>query len=71
MSFCFPVRLYLGSARQGLITFHSPVVKETSDYTCEPRNILAYDEAKDLLRQIRRAPLSGEGVIGKFVWQAG
>jgi hypothetical protein len=71
VSFCFPVRLYLASARQGLITFHSFVVKETSDYTCEPQGILVHDEAKDLLRQIRRSPLSREGVIGNFVWQAG
>ena len=69
MSFCFPVRLYLGSARQGQITFHRLFVKETSDYTCEPAGILVYDEAKDLFRQIRQAPLSDKGMIGKFAWQ--
>ena len=69
MSFFFPVRLYLGSTRQGQITYHSLSVRETSDYTCEPANILVLDEAKDLFRQIRQAPASVAGVIGKFVWQ--
>jgi hypothetical protein len=69
MSFCFPVSLYLGPARQGQITFHSFSVKETSDYTCDPTNILVLDEAKDLFRQIRQAPASIAGMIGKFVWQ--
>jgi hypothetical protein len=69
MSFCFPVKLYLGSARQGQITFRKSFVKETSDYTCEPEGILVHDEAKDLFRQIGRAPLSDVGVIGKFVWR--
>jgi hypothetical protein len=44
-------------------------VKEASDYTCEPAGILVYDEAKDLFRQIRQAPLSDKGMIGKFAWQ--
>ena len=69
MSFCFPVRLYLDATRQGQITFHNFLVKEPSDFTCEPVGLLVYDEAKDLLRQIRRAPLSEAGLIGKFVWQ--
>lgn len=69
MNFYFPVKLYIGPARQGQITFHNLSVKETSDYTCDPVNILVLDEAKDLFRQIRQAPLSGEGMIGKFVWQ--
>ena len=69
MRFRFPVRLYLDAARQGQITFHNVLVKEPSDFTCEPVGLLVYDEAKDLLRQIRRAPLSETGVIGKFVWQ--
>jgi hypothetical protein len=69
MSFYFPVSLYLGSARQGKITFHRLLVKEISDYTCEPANILVLDEAKDLFRQIRQAPSSIAGVIGKYTWQ--
>ena len=69
MSFYFPVKLYDGPARQGQITFHSLSVKEASDYTCEPAGILVYDEAKDLFRQIRQAPLSDKGMIGKFAWQ--
>ena len=69
MSFNFPVILYVGSARQGQITFHNLSVKETSDYTCDPINILVLDEAKDLFRQIRQAPASIAGMIGKFAWQ--
>jgi len=69
MSFSFPVGLYLNAARQGQITFHNFLVKQPSDYICEPEGLLVYDEAKNLLRQIRRAPLSEAGVIGKFVWQ--
>ena len=69
MSFYFPVILYVGPARQGQITFHSLSVKETSDYTCEPIDILVLDEAKDLLRQIRQAPASVAGMIGRFAWQ--
>lgn len=69
MSFCFPVKLYRGSVWQGQITFRRLFVKETSDYTCEPEGMLARDEARDLFRQIGQAPLSGEGVIGKFVWR--
>ena len=55
--------------RQGQITFHSFLVKEPSDFICEPEGLLVYDEAKNLLRQIRRSPLSVTGEIGKFVWQ--
>jgi len=69
MTFRFPVNLYLGTTRQGKITFRSLAVTEPSDYLCEPEGLLVYDEAKDLLRQIRRAPLSAEGVIGEFAWQ--
>ena len=69
MSFRFPVTLYRESARLGKITFHSPFLRATSDYTCEPEGILGPDEAKDLFRQIRQAPLSEEGVIGQFGWQ--
>ena len=69
MSFRFSVALYLNSARQGLVTFHDFVVTKVSDYICEPEGLLVYDEARELLRQIRRAPLSNEGVIGKFVWR--
>jgi hypothetical protein len=69
MSFFFPVILYVGAARQGQITFHSLSVKETADYTCEPSDILVLDEAKDLFRQIRQAPASIAGMIGKFAWQ--
>ena len=69
MNFSFPVGLYVGTARQGQITFHSFLVNEPSDFTCEPEGLLVYDEAKNLLRQIRRSPLSVAGAIGKFVWQ--
>ncbi len=69
MSFRFPVGLYLDTTRQGQITFHNFLVKEPSDFTCEPEGLLVYDEAKNLLQQIRRAPLSVAGEIGKFVWQ--
>ena len=69
MSFRFPVGLYLDTARQGQITFHNFFVRKPSDYTCEPLGLLAYDEATDLLRQIRRAPSSVVGLIGKFMWQ--
>jgi hypothetical protein len=69
MSFRFPVKLYAGSVRQGQVTFHSLFIKEPSDYTCEPEGILAQDEAKDLFRQIRRAPLTDEGRIGNLVWR--
>jgi hypothetical protein len=69
MSFNFPVILYFGPARQGQITFHRLFVKEKTDYTCEPANILVLDEAKELLRQIRQAPLSIAGIIGKYIWQ--
>ena len=69
MNFRFPVRLYLDAARQGQITFHNVLVKEPSDFTCEPVGLLVYNEARDLLRQIRRAPLSEAGVIGKFIWR--
>jgi len=69
MNFSFPVGLYFDAARQGQITFHSLAVKEPSDYMCEPEGLLVYDEAKNLLRQIRRSPLSVAGQIGKFVWQ--
>lgn len=69
MSFYFPVALYLGSVRQGQITFHNLIVKKSSDYTCEPVGILVQDEAINLLRQIRQVPLSREGMIGKFAWQ--
>jgi hypothetical protein len=69
MNFHFPVGLYLDATRQGQITFNSLAVKEPSDFTCEPEGLLVYDEAKNLLRQIRRAPLSVAGEIGKFVWQ--
>jgi hypothetical protein len=61
--------LYCGSTRQGKITFQSLIVKKPSDYICEPEGILVYDEAKDLLSQVRRAPLSEAGVIGKCAWQ--
>lgn len=71
MSFHFPVTLYRDSARQGHITFHNPLVRETSDYTCEPEGILGHDEVKDLFRQLRRTPLAEEGVIGQFGWQVG
>jgi hypothetical protein len=69
MCFRFPVTLYRDSARQGRITFHSPLLRETSDYTCEPEGILAPDQARDLFRQIRQAPLSEEGMIGQFGWK--
>ena len=69
MNFRFPVRLYLDAIRQGQVTFHNAHVKEPSDFTCEPLGLLVYDEARDLLKQIRRAPLSEAGVIGKFVWR--
>lgn len=69
MSFRFPVGLYFGTTRQGQITFHNVLVEEPSDFTCEPVGLLVYDEAKNLLRQIRRAPMSEAGKIGKFVWQ--
>ena len=69
MSFRFSVNLYLGASRQGKVTYHSLFVKETSDYTCEPEGMLVLKDARDLLRQIRRAPLSEEGVIGKFIWR--
>jgi hypothetical protein len=69
MNFRFPVGLYFGTTRQGQITFHNFLVKEPSDFTCEPVGLLVYNEARDLLRQIRRAPLSEAGVIGKFTWQ--
>ena len=69
MSFRFPVALYLDSVRQGLVTFHSLFVTKVSDYACEPDGLLVYDEAKNLLRQIRQAPLSQEGTIGKFAWR--
>ena len=69
MNFRFPVRLYLDAARQGQVTFHNFLVKEPSDFTCEPVGLLVYNEARDLLRQIRRAPLSHDGVIGKFAWR--
>jgi hypothetical protein len=69
MRFYFPVSLYLDSARQGIITFHAMSIKETSDYTCEPANILVLDEAKDLFRQIRQAPMSIAGIIGRYIWK--
>jgi hypothetical protein len=69
MNFRFPVGLYFGTARQGQITFHNFLVKKPSDFTCEPEGLLLYDEAKSLLRQIRQAPLSVAGEIGKFAWQ--
>jgi hypothetical protein len=69
MKFSFSVNLYIGSDRQGQVTYHSVFVKERTDYTCVPDGLLRYEEVRDLLRQIRRAPLSQEGVIGKFVWQ--
>ena len=69
MNFRFPVRLYLDATRQGQITFHNVLVKEPADFTCDPAGLLVYDEARNLLRQIRRAPLSEAGVIGKFVWR--
>lgn len=71
MNFYLPVVLYLDSVRQGLITFHNFTVKKSSDYTCDPVGILVQEEATDLLQQIRHVPWTGEGVIGKFVWQAG
>ena len=49
MNFRFPVRLYLNATRQGQITFHNVLVKEPSDFTCDPVGLLVYDEARDLL----------------------
>jgi hypothetical protein len=69
MSFNFPVILYFGPVRQGQITFHRFFVKETSDYTCDPANILGFDEAKELFGQIRQAPSTIAGIIGKYIWQ--
>jgi hypothetical protein len=69
MRFRFPVGLYSGTTRQGKITFQSLVVKEPSDYICEPDGLLVYEEAKSLLHQLRRSPLSEVGEIGKFVWR--
>ena len=65
MSFRFPVRLYLDAARQGQVTFHNILVKEPSDFTCVPAGLLVFDEARELLRQIRRAPLSEAGVTAR------
>ncbi len=69
MSFRFPVNLYLHATRQGRITFHKFLVEHSSDFTCEPVGLLVFNEARELLRQIRLAPLSETGVIGKFTWQ--
>jgi len=69
MKFRFPVRLYLDATRQGQVTFHNVLVKQPSDFTCDPVGILVYDEARDLMRQIRRTPMAEAGVIGKFAWQ--
>ena len=63
-----PVGLYRGFNRLGKITFHTLFVEQPSDYTCEPQGILADDEARDLLRQVRQTPLSCQGVIGKYAW---
>ena len=69
MKFSFPVGLYFDATRQGQITFHNVLVNKPSDFTCEPEGLLVYDEAKNLLRQIRRSPLTVAGEIGKFAWQ--
>ena len=69
MKFRFPVGFYFGSTRKGQVTFHNFLVTKPSDFTCEPEGLLLYDEAKNLLRQIRQAPLTVAGEIGKFVWQ--
>jgi hypothetical protein len=69
MSFSYAVGLYSGPTRQGQITFNSLFVTKPSDYICVPEGLLVQDEAKNLLRQIRRAPLSHEGMIGKFAWR--
>ena len=71
MIFYFPVRLYFGCERQGQITFHSFHVKQSSDYTCEPKDLLVLDEAKDLFHQMRRSPLSEGGKVGKYTWRFG
>jgi hypothetical protein len=70
MTLCFPVGLYLGFDRQGQITFRNFHVRQPPDYTCEPANVLALSEAKDLFHQMRRFPLSDEGMIGKYTWRA-
>jgi len=69
MRFRFPVELYCGTSRQGRITFQNSVVREPSDFICEPEGLLVYEEAKSLLRLLRRSPLSEIGEIGKFVWR--
>jgi hypothetical protein len=71
MSFYFPVRLYFGCVRRGQITFHSFHVKQFSDYTCEPENLLVLDEAIELFHQMRRSPLSEEGKVGEYTWRFG
>jgi hypothetical protein len=70
MNFRISVGLYRRFARHGQITFHSLLVKQPSDYTCEPEGILVHDEARDLLQEIRRDPLCCQGVIGKYTWLA-
>ena len=57
MSFRFPVRLYLDAARQGQITFHNFLVKEPSDFTCEPAGLLVFDEAKRPLAADTPSPI--------------
>jgi hypothetical protein len=57
--------------RQGQITFRNFHVQQPSDYTCEPEGLLVLNDAKELFNQLRQAPLSDKGRIGKYTWLIG
>ena len=65
----FRIGLYHGLIRRGGIELDSVFVMAPADYTCEPKDIVTYDEVRQIAKVLRREPKNHAGVIGNYNWR--
>lgn len=62
------IDLYNDSTACGKIELDSIFVMEPADYTCEPKDVVTYEQVRQIAGVLRRVPGKASGVVGKFAW---